>query len=115
MNKAQKKFLLEYFFKNERYAGWRNIAEALVDKGECVVAGDKNIWIGGIGNFIKVVKADGYIDCVKYTFDIDNFKKSKLYIDTRKHYLDKIKEEINVIKSSLDDKIRELSEISEGI
>ena len=29
----QKEFLLEYFFKNEKYAGWRNIAIKLIEEG----------------------------------------------------------------------------------
>lgn len=51
LNKTQKEYLS--FFENDKYNGWENIAKALIEKGSCIVAGDKPIWQGGIGNFIK--------------------------------------------------------------
>jgi hypothetical protein len=42
----QKEFILNYFFKDEKYAGWRNIGTTLLEDGECVVAGTECIWIG---------------------------------------------------------------------
>ena len=57
----QKDFLLNNFFENTSYAGWRGIATTLLETGECVVAGDKCIWVGGIGNFIEIKKAEGFL------------------------------------------------------
>ena len=53
----------------------------LIDNGECIVACHSRIWIGGIGNFIKIEEAPDYIDCVKYKFDIAEFKTSALISD----------------------------------
>lgn len=69
-------FLLEHFFKNEKFAGWRNIATKLLTTGSCVVAGNDSIWHGGIGNFIKTEAPDGYVDCIVYKFDLEYFLKS---------------------------------------
>lgn len=86
-----KKFLLT-FFRNDRYAGWRNIATNLIDNGECVVAGNSCIWVGGIGNFIKTEEAPDYIDCVKYKFDLADFLKSAWYKETLTNYLDDLRD-----------------------
>lgn len=73
MTEHQKKFLLDTFFKNERYPGWIGIATDLLEKGECLVSGEECIWQGGIGNFIKVIDPPpAYFHgggCVLYQFD----------------------------------------------
>ena len=82
MNKLteyQKNFLLEYFFRNEAYVGWKNIATKLLEKGECIVAGNECIWNGGIGNFINTEKAENAVDCLLYKFDLDVFLSSEWY------------------------------------
>lgn len=86
-----KKFLLT-FFENNFYAGWRNIATTLIKDGECVVAGNSCIWVGGIGNFIKIEEAPDYIDCVKYKFDLAEFKKSSYYKEALINYLDDLRD-----------------------
>jgi len=48
----QRQFLLT-FFTNHEVVGWQNIADNLLNKGQCIVAGKDCIWKGGIGNFIK--------------------------------------------------------------
>lgn len=77
----QKEFILETFFKNEKYAGWRNVAEKLLEKGECIVAGKTRIWIGGIENFIEMEDAKDAIDCSLYKFDLEYFLTSQWYKD----------------------------------
>jgi len=73
MKKAQKEFLLKTFFETDRFAGWKNIAEALIDTGKCIVAGEGSLWVGGIGNFIKTNPAQNAIDCTELTFDLKSF------------------------------------------
>ena len=73
------KELLLRFFAKTQYAGWKNIANALIDKGECIVAGEDCIWRGGIGNFIETEKTEGLIGCLKYKFDLEYFKKSSWF------------------------------------
>lgn len=87
LTENQKNFLLEYFFKNERYAGWRNIASVLLEHGTCIVAGTERIWRGGIGNYIKVEKADDLIDCSKYTFELDSLLISEWYKGIKDDYV----------------------------
>lgn len=75
----QKEFILLNFFKNEEYAGWKNIGTKLLETGKCIVPGYKCIWSGGIGNFIKTTKSEEAIDCLVYTFDLGEFINSKWF------------------------------------
>lgn len=104
LTENQKTFLLNNFFKNEQYAGWKNIATTLIEKGKCVVAGDRCIWLGGIGNFINTSNADGYFDCLLYEFNLDYFMTSEYY-----------KEIHAAILEELSDKIIHLQEIHSDI
>jgi hypothetical protein len=75
----QKEFILKHFFINEKYPGWKSIATALLEKGNCIVAGEKCIWIGGIGNFVKTKVHEEAIGCLLYTFNLNEFLSSKWY------------------------------------
>ena len=66
----QKEFLLNYFFKNDKYIGWKNIGTTLLETGECIVAGTDCIWVGGIGNFIKTETTTSLYKCLEYKFDL---------------------------------------------
>lgn len=82
----QKQFLLNYFFKNEIYPGWRNIATKLLENGQCIVTGKECIWIGGIGNFIKTEDTKDAIDCILYKFDLNYFLTSEWYIEIKNNH-----------------------------
>lgn len=82
----QKNFILENCFKNEEYAGWKNIATKLLETGRCIVAGNGCIWHGGIGNFIKTEEAKDAIDCTLYKFDLEYFLSSEWYREIRNSY-----------------------------
>ena len=86
LSEYQKNFLLDYFFKNEKYAGWKSIATKLLETGQCIVAGKECIWIGGIGNFIKTEEAKDAIDCTLYKFDLEYFFTSEWYREIRNSY-----------------------------
>lgn len=89
----QKEYLVEAFFKNEKYASWKYIAEKLVNGDPCIVAGTERIWIGGIGNFITCDAAPPqYIDCMSYTFDLASFLSSEIYKDISNMMLDRLHE-----------------------
>ncbi len=65
LTEHQKQFLFDNFFEQQEYAGWKSIANNLLEKGSCVVAGSTCIWIGGIGNFMKISPApEPSIGCV---------------------------------------------------
>lgn len=89
-----KKFLLT-FFKHNHYPGWENIAEKLIDSGECIVAGTLCIWYGGIGNYIKSKPHENAFNCSIYTFDLANFKESAWFKERRKEYVLTLQEEYN--------------------
>lgn len=97
MNKLtenQKTFLLEHFFKNEKYAGWKGIATKLLENGSCTVAGKDCIWIGGIGNFIKTREAEDAIDCTLYEFNLKDFLSSEWYKDINRQYVSMLYEKV---------------------
>jgi hypothetical protein len=88
LTENQKNFMKERFFKNEEYAGWSNIADALLETGTCIVPGDDCIWKGGIGNFIKTTTAEDLIGCVRYNFDLSNFVSSEWFKEYKSVVLD---------------------------
>lgn len=90
LTEHQKNFLLLNFFRNEKYAGWKNIATTLLETGECIVAGTECIWVGGIGNFIKTQPAKGTVGCTLYKFDLDYFFTSEWYKAIKNDYTDEI-------------------------
>lgn len=103
LTEIQKVFLLEYFFKNERYAGWKNIASKLLENGSCIVAGDKCIWMGGVGNFIKTENAENAIDCLLYKFDLENFVTSEFYKERRNIHVEALVQKKKEVEQELDE------------
>lgn len=74
MNETQKNWILNTFFKNEKFAGWKNIAEKLIDTGSCITTSQAtDIWIGGIGNFIKSGTYEEGVGIIELTFDLKTF------------------------------------------
>lgn len=108
LTSIQKEFLLEYFFKNGKYAGWRNIAEKLIETGQCIVAGENCIWIGGVGNFIKMEDAKDAIDCSLYKFDLEYFMTSQYYKDIYSQYISILYNE----KLAIDKKYKEIADLN---
>lgn len=97
MNDFQKNWLLETFFKNEQFAGWKNIAEKLIDTGSCVTTNQgKKIWVGGIGNFIKSKPYEGGVDLIELTFDVKEFcsKDNMYFLEYYNHHVDKLNQEV---------------------
>ena len=111
LNAAQRNFILNFFFPSVEYAGWRNIGEKLLDTGKCIVAGETCIWQGGIGNFISIEPAEGTVGCSLYTFDIDNFLSSQLYIQTKDAYVEETLSELKYKKAKLEEEIKMVKEI----
>jgi len=105
LTEYQKEFLLNTFFKNDYYPGWKNIATKLLDNGSCVVAGDGCIWKGGIGNFIKTEVANDFVDCTLYKFDFDYFATSYMFKEAKDNYL-------TIISSKKEDVVKRISELN---
>lgn len=87
LSQNQKNFLLKYFFKNEKYPGWENVAIKLLNIGKCIVAGNTCIWIGGIGNFIKTDNSEDCEGCLVYTFDLEYFLTTEFYKEISNEYI----------------------------
>ena len=106
MNKLtgyQRDFLLEYFFKNEKYLGWKNIAIKLLENSNCIVPEKDCIWIGGIGNFIKTSEAKNAVDCLLYEFNLDYFLTSEWYKQISKQYIEILSERKEQIEQEYED------------
>ena len=99
----QQTFLLNTFFKNDFYPGWKNIATKLLENGSCIVAGNDCIWSGGIGYYIKTNKSDNFIDCLEYTFDFELFKESDLYKHKLNAKLKNLKDELLNVECVIND------------
>jgi hypothetical protein len=108
LTKTQKDFLIEKFFKNEKFAGAKNVAEKLLEKGECIVAGEECIWRGGIGNFIKTTKADDVFGCLKYSFNLEYFMTSEFF----KNIVDREKKDLCLSIKAMEQKYAEISELN---
>lgn len=104
LTENQKEFLLKYFFENEEFAGWKNIATKLLETGECIVAGNSCIWKGAIGLFIDTEIAEGLFGCVKYKFDLEFFLTSGHFKEIAENYGKQLIEK----KDKLSSKIQEL-------
>ncbi len=99
----QIEFLLQYFFKNEAFAGWKNIATKLLINGSCIVAGNDCIWKGGIGNFIQTDETDDAIGCVKYSFNLDDFLSSEWFKEIHISYIAQLAQEKRNIEEKYND------------
>jgi hypothetical protein len=109
----QRDFLLT-FFTNHEFAGWQNIAENLLSKGKCIVAGKECIWKGGIGNFIEISVAEDAVDCLLYKFDLEYFLSSEWYKERRLNLLSMLKNYLKDLEERIED-INELHEKNETI
>lgn len=96
MNKIQINWLLDTFFKNEKFPGWRNIAEKLITEGSCVTTSQgRKIWIGGIGNFIQEETYDSGVDLIQLKFDLKSFASmdNNYFLEYYNYELKKISKE----------------------
>lgn len=107
LTENQKTFLLNYFFKNETYAGWKNIATKLLINGSCIVAGTDCIWKGGIGNFIQVNNTEEFVDCVKYKFDLEDFLSSEWFKEIHNSYITELAQH----KREMEEKYNEITQL----
>lgn len=98
---TQRDFLLDNFFRNERYAGWRSIGIKLIDTGQCIVAGDKCIWNGGVGNFICTEDAKDAVDCLLYKFDLEYFLRSQWYKSIHEQHVTILRNKLKIIEDDL--------------
>jgi hypothetical protein len=97
MTGEQIEFIKKYFFKNEEYAGWANIAQRLLQEGSCIVAGHSKLWSGGIGNFIKISPAENSVGCSLLTFDRDSFLQSAWFKEQAYSHIKALAHQINAL------------------
>lgn len=107
LTEYQKEFLLENFFRDEKFAGWRNIAEKLIENGSCIVPGNECIWKGGIGNFISTKPSDSAVGCLEYVFSLRYFLSSNYFEEVKDYRL----EELTIQKIQTERKLNELKQL----
>lgn len=112
LTELQKKFLLSTFFESDKYPGSRSIGDKLLTNGKVIVAGDKCIWIGGIGNFIQTKETTEAIGCIEYNFDLDTFLSSNWFKEMKDLHIKELSEEVDVLKAKLKDKENNLIELN---
>jgi len=103
LTENQINFLLEYFFKTEKFAGWKNIAVKLLNSGSCIVAGKECIWHGGIGNFIKTKNEESAIDCLLYEFNLEQFLSTEWYKEISNQYISILSDKKRRIETEYND------------
>lgn len=76
----QENFIIEKFFKNENFAGWRNISEKLVQEQTVLTTcNHTDIWWGGVGNFITSYESDKGVGLWEYNFNLEGFLSSEWF------------------------------------
>ena len=108
LTEHQRNFLLHTFFENEQFAGWKNIANNLMNKGECIVGGTEPIWKGGIGNHIETSTTESYVECLLYKFNLEEFLSSEFYKEVKDAYMNKLK----VVRDEFMEKFNEIDELA---
>ncbi len=101
LTESQKQFLLSTFFESDIYPGSISIGDKLLTYGKVIVAGDKCIWNGGIGNFIKTKEITEAIGCIEYNFDLDTFLSSNWFKEMKDIYIKDLSKEVDVLKTKL--------------
>lgn len=102
----QIEFLIDNFFDTHEARnvnGWRSIATNLIAQGQCVVAGEGSIWIGGIGNFIHKGYAKDFVGCSILKFDVKEFVKSVYYHEIKKGELERLNKLLNNLNQKIID------------
>jgi len=107
MDNTVKEFIVNTFFQNQQYPGWKGIAYKLIDQGSCVVAGLQPIWVGGIGNYMNYTTPEDLVECTKYTFNLEVFLESKWFREIAELRL----AEINTKKTLLETEMNSLQNI----
>lgn len=97
MNEIQIKFIVDHFFRSHHV-----IANELVKMGKLIVAGDGNLWSGGVGNFIKKKPAPGSIGCTLLIFDKDEFLKSLYFKEYKREFIEQKMEKIKIEMLAVD-------------
>ena len=112
LTESQKKFLLSAFFESDKYPGSRSIGDKLLTDGKATIAGDKCIWIGGIGNFIQTKETTEAFGCIEYSFDLDTFLSSNWFKEMKQLHIEKMSEEVDILKTELKDKEDNINELN---
>ncbi len=102
LNSVTREFIITTFFKTPNHPNWEIIAEILLNEGECVVAGEEEIWCGGIGNFIRQNKEPKAVGCIRYYFDIKGFLESAYFQDVYFAEIQKREEEVEEMRDNID-------------
>jgi hypothetical protein len=101
--------IANHFFYVPGYVGSKNIGVALLENGECVTT-VRDMYVGGIANFIDITIPEEFIDCYKYTLNPDFYKSQLLkefLIDRKSSYQEEIKVHMDKV-SEMENSIKEI-------
>lgn len=84
---SQKQFILDRFFKKLDVTNWLEIANELIEKGQCVVESNKPIWTDGIGKYITIIPNDGVFEAMLYKLDLHGLLASEYFKEALGSYL----------------------------
>lgn len=102
---SQKQFILDRFFKRLDVTNWLEIANELIEKGQCVVESNKPIWTDGIGKYITMIPNDGVFEAVIYKLDLQGFVGSVWFKQELLDYINQAS--VDLMKESI--RINELT------
>lgn len=110
--------LLVKFFETHggtELPGCKQIGYELIHNSKCIVPRlGGNIWVGGIGNFIKLnYDLPSHIDCVEYQFSVDEFVNSGFFQGSLPGHINSVSQEIKSLKQQLEEKEEQLKSIKE--
>jgi hypothetical protein len=99
-------FIVDNFFISpliaSQYSGAKSIAISLVSTGECITTeGAKNIWRGGIGNFLTQEVVENAVGIIKLKFDTEDFITSAWYQETTFNHLCNLKAKITEMEKEI--------------
>ena len=87
----------------KQFAGAGSIVNNLISNQSCLTTESaKDIWIGGIGNFLTFSDIPDGVGIVHLELELDSLLKSKLYHDTCKAYKKEVESNILRLEASIE-------------
>lgn len=103
LTQIQKDWILDTFFGiwEYKYAGVRDIGNALIESGFCYVPGNECIFDGYIGNFISTSVDDNCIGGLKYEFNFNFFIDSEYFYENKVRYCELLSAKIDKLNNNI--------------
>jgi hypothetical protein len=93
MTEVQINYLSTFFNVNGKI-DIRAISKQLITDGSCIIGGERIYWYGETSGYIKSENHHGQFNCFTYTFDLEGFLASNLFIQEKGRKLKKLQDEM---------------------